>query len=61
MVPTTLASGAQGARWLMVRPIHAGCATHMVALNEAWAVLGDPGRRAAYDEGEGHAAQPPTR
>ena len=28
---------------------HGGDTTRMQALNQAWAVLGDPGRRAAYD------------
>ena len=30
-------------------PDHAGSAADMAALNEAWRVLGDPARRAAYD------------
>ncbi len=41
-------------------PDAGGAPARMVALNEAWAVLGDPARRAAYDEARRAAPEPPT-
>ncbi len=41
-------------------PDAGGAPTQMVALNEAWAVLGDPARRAAYDAARRTTPEPPT-
>jgi curved DNA-binding protein CbpA len=39
-------------------PDHGGDASRMIALNDAWDVLGDPVRRAAYDASRLEAAGP---
>ena len=41
-------------------PDAGGAPAQMVALNEAWAVLGDPARRATYDEARRTMPEPPT-
>jgi molecular chaperone DnaJ len=41
-------------------PDHGGDARRMVVLNEAWDVLGDPTRRAAYDASRIGASNQPT-
>ena len=41
-------------------PDAGGAPAQMVELNEAWAVLGDPARRAAYDEARRAAPASPT-
>lgn len=40
-------------------PDHGGDAARMIALNDAWDVLGDPDRRAAYDASRAEAAHRP--
>ena len=41
-------------------PDHGGDARRMVVLNDAWDVLGDPTRRAAYDASRIGASNQPT-
>src|SRR5690349_19606685 len=43
------------------RPRDAGAAARFRALAEAYRVLGDPARRAAYDQAAGHPSRPQDR